>query len=499
MEGKAKGQNMLITSIRLKNFKGFREVHLPLRPLTVILGPNSAGKSAFGQALVALHKIHEHKSAEPTLMLERGSSVDIGSYKELVSVGCEGAPVVIGVGLNNDMELKFGFGGGAAFNENTGINELDLTLLEADIDVKSEMSMFSTPGPTNSTTEVSFDGTIDDMLTKKVSTKSLKRRNNDIWEEHFEDYFVNFKLMFAGLRLRGAMHESGTSLNPDDLIPGQAYARVIKAIERVAYLRPDRVPPARINRVSEIEGGLKIGDRGEGTAWFIHEMGKKMKVESYNFPNPTTDKDKAKEAFQNYREREPEAKALIESISEWMQKLGLVSNLWTQLEGGKVHEKGIRLKASLKANSALRSLSDLGFGVSQALPIITNGLTLKKGGLLIVEQPEAQLHPKPQAELADFFCSMVKCGRNALVETHSEALFHRLRLRAALDQELANQIAVYFIDEPHIDESTGQLLCANPRKVSLKAEDELSWPKGFMSEGVRTELEITAAQLAALD
>ena len=182
-----------------------------------------------------------------------------------------------------------------------------------------------------------------------------------------------------------------------------------------------------------------------------------------------------------------------------MQRLGLVTQLRTRLEDKRVPEQGIRLEARIEGDSNFRALTDLGFGVSQALPIITNGLILKKSGLLIVEQPEAQLHPKSQTELADFFCSMVKCGRNALVETHSEALFHRLRLRAALDKELAEKIAVYFIDEPHIDESTGQPFCVQPREVSLKAEDELSWPKGFLSEGVRTELEITAAQLAALE
>jgi predicted ATPase len=138
--------------------------------------------------------------------------------------------------------------------------------------------------------------------------------------------------------------------------------------------------------------------------------------------------------------------------------------------------------------SVARPLTDVGFGISQILPILVRGLTLEDNGLLVVEQPEAQLHPKPQAGLADFFCSMVKCKKNVLVETHSEVFFHQLRLLAAMDAKLANSIAVYFIDEP----KNGN--CCDPQHISLMAGNELRWPKGFLPDGIRVEMAIRDAR-----
>jgi predicted ATPase len=52
---------MDIKSIRLQNFKGFKDATIQLKPLTVLIGPNSSGKSCFGQALVALSKSNTSK------------------------------------------------------------------------------------------------------------------------------------------------------------------------------------------------------------------------------------------------------------------------------------------------------------------------------------------------------------------------------------------------------------------------------------------------------
>jgi len=80
---------MAINSIRLQNFKGFKNVKLDLKPLTVLLGPNSSGKSSFGQALVALSKNNLSRDRVLSLSSE-GPSINFGKYSDLIHEGSEG-------------------------------------------------------------------------------------------------------------------------------------------------------------------------------------------------------------------------------------------------------------------------------------------------------------------------------------------------------------------------------------------------------------------------
>jgi hypothetical protein len=59
-----------------------------------------------------------------------------------------------------------------------------------------------------------------------------------------------------------------------------------------------------------------------------------------------------------------------------------------------------------------------------------------------------------------------------------------------MDDDLADKIAVYFVHEPESG------LCVEPIPISLKEEAELKWPKGFLPEGIQTEMEILATRLA---
>jgi hypothetical protein len=77
------------------------------------------------------------------------------------------------------------------------------------------------------------------------------------------------------------------------------------------------------------------------------------------------------------------------------------------------------------------NLADVGFGVSQVLPVLIQGLLTRRGGMYLVQQPEIHLHPDAQAGLADFFIHLASYGVMPVVETHSEFLLLRLRRRLA--------------------------------------------------------------------
>ena len=80
----------------------------------------------------------------------------------------------------------------------------------------------------------------------------------------------------------------------------------------------------------------------------------------------------------------------------------------------------------LKGNR--RNLIDVGYGVSQALPIITELLRSDAQRIFLLQQPEVHLHPSAQAALGSLFCSIAGSDRQLVVETHSDYIIDRVRM-----------------------------------------------------------------------
>lgn len=92
-------------------------------------------------------------------------------------------------------------------------------------------------------------------------------------------------------------------------------------------------------------------------------------------------------------------------------------------------------------------LTDVGFGVSQILPVLVLCYYAPKGSTIILEQPEIHLHPSVQAGLADVFIDAIKTrDMQIIVESHSEHLLRRLQRRIAEAAFPQDQTALYFCD-----------------------------------------------------
>src|SRR5262249_4368610 len=78
------------------------------------------------------------------------------------------------------------------------------------------------------------------------------------------------------------------------------------------------------------------------------------------------------------------------------------------------------------------NLMDVGYGVSQALPVIVQSVLRRQNSLLLIQQPEVHLHPRAQAALGTFFVELATLGQDTLlVETHSDFLVDRVRQEVA--------------------------------------------------------------------
>jgi energy-coupling factor transporter ATP-binding protein EcfA2 len=98
------------------------------------------------------------------------------------------------------------------------------------------------------------------------------------------------------------------------------------------------------------------------------------------------------------------------------------------------------------------NIPDVGYGVSQALPILVQSVLAAKRGMLLLQQPEVHLHPRAQAELGSFFARLVaKEGKHLIIETHSDYLLDRVRLEVAQQRLSVNDVQILFFEKQGIE------------------------------------------------
>ena len=104
---------------------------------------------------------------------------------------------------------------------------------------------------------------------------------------------------------------------------------------------------------------------------------------------------------------------------------------------------------------------------------------------MLLEEPELHLNPNIQQKLADFFLAMTESGRQLIVETHSEYLITRLRLRSMQKPEISNSFSFVFTEQEH--ENWNPVSTKSPytiyRTVRPDDKGELpEWPTGFFDQ-----------------
>jgi predicted ATPase len=129
--------------------------------------------------------------------------------------------------------------------------------------------------------------------------------------------------------------------------------------------------------------------------------------------------------------------------------------------------------------------TNTGFGVSYCLPVIVAGLIAPTEGLLIVDSPEAHLHPAAQSAIGGFLATVAASGVQVIVETHSDHVLNGIR-RAASSQGILHhsRIRLLFFDAS-----------PNPRQLTISEYGAVSdWPAGFFDQ-LETDLsEITRSR-----
>lgn len=99
------------------------------------------------------------------------------------------------------------------------------------------------------------------------------------------------------------------------------------------------------------------------------------------------------------------------------------------------------------------NLIDVGYGVSQSLPVVVQSVLRPQSSLLLIQQPEVHLHPRAQAALGTFFAELAATGKGTtlLIETHSDYLIDRVRQEVAKGTLDPNKVLILFFDKPGIE------------------------------------------------
>jgi len=121
--------------------------------------------------------------------------------------------------------------------------------------------------------------------------------------------------------------------------------------------------------------------------------------------------------------------------------------------------------------------TNIGFGISYVLPIIATGLIATEGSYMVVENPEAHLHPSAQSKIGRFLAMVANAGVQVIIETHSDHVINGIQIAAAKGEIKNELVTINFFSQ---NEDTPQPLV---QSISISLKGELSeWPRGFFDQ-----------------
>lgn len=174
---------------------------------------------------------------------------------------------------------------------------------------------------------------------------------------------------------------------------------------------------------------------------------------------------------------------LKQEVEAWMNLL--VPGVQFNTESyDKLKEVGLGIRRKGSETDYLQP-SNIGFGISYVLPIVVTCLIAKKDSMIIIENPEAHLHPSGQSRMGAFLAKMANSGLQIIVETHSEHIINGIRVSSLQDIIHHNKISVNFFDMKPEDNEP------NIQEITIDSKGSLSdWPEGFFDQQEKDIAEI---------
>ncbi|WP_339064495.1 AAA family ATPase [Teredinibacter turnerae] len=392
--------------IRLKNFKAWRDTgDVDLKPVTLLLGTNSSGKSSLIQSILMLKQTE--RSPDRTVHLNLGGDeqndlFNFGEFDDVLKKGEQG---------DRQFSIRLDF---KAENENDAFFECKYqqdssrATVIADWTLGTESKVFQS---------IRRDkGAYSIVLDRNISNPVCKGRQ------------------YSPERSVSLSAEAISELKSEGSLVEDLSLQLRTALRDISYLGPLRRKPERDYVWNKtLPGAIE------------------------------TDGHRAIDVLlANSQLKSDDQNRIVDGVSKWLSRMGVADKLEVKQVG-----RSSRFEVAITKNGVESNIRDVGIGVSQVLPVLVVSLFAKKGATIILEEPEIHLHPLAQSLLAEVFVEESQ-NRNIqfLVETHSEHLFRRMQTLIARRSYGNDKVAMYFVDNSQGSAALNKLKINEFGKVS---------------------------------
>jgi len=389
-----------ITKLSVAGFKSIaQETTLDMKPLTLLAGTNSSGKSSFMQPLLLLKQTLE-TSYDPGPLLLDGKNVKFTSFEQLLTLTGEKNPKKEFF-VTLEIALKMVHGTSPEPFSNT------LTLF---FSKKSGAITVSVQGGF-------FNARIDSDMRSAKLLEAIKTDGRFWSEEILGNGQIELEIVRRYCFLSIDAKKNLLSLN---LWNTELFSKFIEKIIHVPALRG---APERSYQVTGV-GPAFPGRFDHYTASVIAQWGEKK-----------SDK--------------------LGQLCDALSHLGLTSKvLAKRLNDAQIEVQVGRLPKNGRTKSDMVNIADVGFGVSQTLPVLVALLVAEPGQLIYLEQPEIHLHPRAQVALAEILVDAANRGVKVVAETHSSLLLLAVQTLIAKQKISHEDVALHWFERDKTGMST---------------------------------------------
>lgn len=436
----------MLKSLRIKNFKAWKDTgEIRLAPITVFFGGNSAGKTSLLQFLLMLKQTAE--SSDRRRVLNPGDSytaVELGTFQDLIFEH----------DLRRKLEFHLSWSAPKPIRFVDPVHKTeycgDVIDFSANISSQDEVQFvesfeYGLQMEGAETASVRFarqNNKHDYKLTS--GTYNLKRIQGRAWPLPPPTRFYGFPEEVQ------AYYQNAAFAN--DLV-----LALEQQLKRLMYLGPLRDFPKR-NYPWAGDAPDHVGNDGDGAieallAGVNRKISRGVNKKAYPFQ---------------------------EVVAGWLKRLGLLESFKATRIAKNRKEYEVRVRTPNSAKEV--DLPDVGFGISQVLPVVVESFYVAPHSTVIIEQPELHLHPKVQTELADLFIEAIHSRENGtdravqfIIESHSEHFLQRLQRRIAEEELAPEDVAIYFCEADAQGSKLREL------RVNLLGEID-GWPENFFGD-----------------
>ena len=270
---------------------------------------------------------------------------------------------------------------------------------------------------------------------------------------------------FRGEREANQLHLDAAPKNPPLFVKSPHFQ----------FLQADRIVPRTLYpQASQQDRNLGfLGAHGEYTVDFLSRSSNHVVAKARAFPRTGLGINA------DLLDKVAPTDGLLDQVAGWLQQLSPGARLYATAVDGtdEVLLQFSYVGKHRESGSNPYRPTNVGFGLTYSLPIIVSCLAAPKGSLLLMENPEAHLHPQGQASLGELIAQCVSDGVQIIVETHSDHLLNGLRLAVKNKHIRSDKVVLHLFSRAT---ETGEVFVQSP--AVLENGRVSNWPDGFFDQ-----------------